>query len=111
MINDYDVDGDGTIDFTEFVMMMAKIFQNQDWDKDIRDSYGVFDREGKGFIHTGDLRYALINLGEDVVNDEEIDQLIDFLDNDGDKQISYDEFSQLLSTMVQRNVLPNFTTE
>ncbi len=44
MINEADEDGSGTIDFEEFVQMMARRLKENDTDEDIRESYMVFDK-------------------------------------------------------------------
>ena len=43
-----DVDGNGSIDFTEFLtMMQEKVKENED-SEDIREAFRVFDRNGDG---------------------------------------------------------------
>merc|ERR1711894_66450 len=41
MINEVDADGNGTIDFPEFLTMMSK---------KIKEAFKVFDKDGNGFI-------------------------------------------------------------
>ena len=43
MIDDVDEDGSGTIDFPEFLAMMAKKLQESDLEEDIREAFRVFD--------------------------------------------------------------------
>jgi Ca2+-binding EF-hand superfamily protein len=50
MINEVDVDGNGTIDFDEFLAMMAKKFQDTDSEEEIRQAFTVFDKDGNGTI-------------------------------------------------------------
>ena len=47
-----DVDGNGSIDFTEFLtMMQEKVKENED-SEDIREAFRVFDRNGDGYADT-----------------------------------------------------------
>src|SRR3954449_12167878 len=46
MINEVDADGNGTIDFPEFLTMMAKKMQDQDTEDEIREAFKVFDKDG-----------------------------------------------------------------
>ena len=54
LVVEYDVNGDGTIDFDEFCEMMLK--QNKDIDQtvEIREAFKIFDRDGNGYIGKND---------------------------------------------------------
>ena len=44
LIGDSDVDGDGTIDFNEFMRMMTFKARQADWEREIRQAFRVFDK-------------------------------------------------------------------
>lgn len=69
--------------------------KQDDFEKDIRDSFELYDRDGNGSISLIELREVLRNLGEQVTDDE-INQIIRIADQDGDGEIDYDEFVELL---------------
>ena len=42
--------GNGTIDFPEFLTMMARKMKDTDSEEEIREAFRVFDKDGNGFI-------------------------------------------------------------
>jgi calmodulin len=95
MIKEVDVDGNGTIDFPEFLNMMARKMQENDTEEEIREAFKVFDKDGNGLISAAELRHVMTNLGEKLT-DEEVDEMIREADVDGDGQINYDEFVKMM---------------
>ena len=81
--------GNGTIDFPEFLTMMAKKLKDTDTEEEIREAFRVFDKDGNGFISAAELRHVMTNLGEKLT-DEEVDEMIREADVDGDGQINYE---------------------
>ncbi|GFG28698.1 hypothetical protein Cfor_05983 [Coptotermes formosanus] len=86
MINEVDADGNGTIDFPEFLTMMARKMKDTDSEEEIREAFRVFDKDGNGFISAAELRHVMTNLGEKLT-DEEVDEMIREADIDGDGQV------------------------
>ncbi|KXN66162.1 calmodulin [Conidiobolus coronatus NRRL 28638] len=95
MINDVDADGSGTVDFPEFLTLMARNMKNADSEEEIREAFKVFDKDGNGYISAAELRHVMTNLGEKLT-DEEADEMIREADVDGDGQINYDEFVKMM---------------
>ena len=81
--------GNGTIDFPEFLTMMARKMKESDSEEEIREAFRVFDKDGNGFISAAELRHVMTNLGEKLT-DEEVDEMIREADIDGDGQVNYD---------------------
>ncbi|KAL5008518.1 hypothetical protein ScPMuIL_014099 [Solemya velum] len=79
----------GTIDFPEFLTMMARKMKDTDSEDEIREAFRVFDKDGNGFISAAELRHVMTNLGEKLT-DEEVDEMIREADIDGDGQVNYD---------------------
>lgn len=63
MINEVDADGNGQIDFPEFLTMMARKMKDTDSEDEIREAFKVFDKDGNGFISAAELRHVMTNLG------------------------------------------------
>ena len=83
------VTGNGTIDFPEFLTMMARKMKDTDSEEEIREAFRVFDKDGNGFISAAELRHVMTNLGEKLT-DEEVDEMIREADIDGDGQVNYE---------------------
>ena len=58
MINEVDVDGNGTIDFPEFLSLMARKMKDTDTEEELIEAFKVFDRDGNGLISAAELRYG-----------------------------------------------------
>lgn len=97
MINEVDADGNGSINFPEFLTMMARKMKDIDSAQEIKETFRVFDMEGKGYISAAELRNPMTNLGEKLT-DEEVNEMMREADIDGDGQINYEEFVQMMTT-------------
>ncbi|KAF9158717.1 hypothetical protein DFQ26_007300 [Actinomortierella ambigua] len=95
MVNDVDADGNGKIDFPEFLTMMARKMKDTDSEEEIREAFKVFDKDNNGYISAAELRHVLTNLGERL-SEVEVDEMITEADTDGDGQINYEEFVRMM---------------
>ncbi|MCO5564830.1 hypothetical protein L7F22_018498 [Adiantum nelumboides] len=95
MINEVDADGNGTIDFAEFLNLMARKMKDTDSEEELKEAFRVFDKDQNGFISAAELRHVMTNLGEKL-SDEEVDEMIREADVDGDGQINYEEFVKMM---------------
>ncbi|XP_046582415.1 uncharacterized protein LOC124289793 [Haliotis rubra] len=96
MINEVDADGNGIIDFPEFLTMMSKKLQGADSTDELREAFLVFDKDGDGFISAKELRHVMTNLGEKLTDDE-VEEMMREADGDGDGQVNYDEFVKMMT--------------
>jgi len=90
-----EADGNDTIEFPEFLTMMAR--KDTDSEEEIREAFRVFDKGCKAFITAADLRHVMTNLGEKLT-DEEVDEMIREADIDGDGQVNYEEFVTMMTS-------------
>ena len=95
VINEVDADGNGTIDFPEFLNLMARKMKDTDSEEELKEAFRVFDKDQNGFISAAELRHVMTNLGEKLT-DEEVDEMIREADVDGDGQINYEEFVKVM---------------
>lgn len=95
MINEVDVNNDGSIDFPEFLTMMARKMKDSDSEAEIIEAFKVFDTNGDGKISAAELRHVLTSIGEKL-SDYEVDKMIEEADTNNDGEIDIKEFTQLL---------------
>ncbi|KAK2702930.1 hypothetical protein QYM36_018490 [Artemia franciscana] len=92
IIKEVDADGNGTIEFSEFVIAMAKSVNDIDAEKEIKE---VFDKDGNGHINVEELRYVSVNLGE-TFSDEDIAEMLKQADFDGEGVVNYKGMTEAL---------------
>ena len=95
LINEVDIDGDGIIDFNEFLMLMVGKSKDVNTEEEFIEAFRVFDRDENGFISADELKNTMTNLGEKM-SDEEVMEMIREADFDGDGQINYEEFVAMM---------------
>ncbi|KAK2967819.1 hypothetical protein RJ640_027713, partial [Escallonia rubra] len=89
-----DVDGDGTLNYGEFVAISVHLRKMAN-DEHLHKAFAFFDRNQSGFIEIEELRHALSD--EDDANTEEvINAIMHDVDTDKDGRISYEEFSAMM---------------
>lgn len=117
MVNEVDQDGNGTIEFNEFLQMMSKKMKGADGEDELREAFRyssdfsidffglckkksrrnetkhsflrVFDKNKDGLISSKELRHVMTNLGEKL-SEEEVDDMIKEADLDGDGMVNYE---------------------
>merc|ERR1712115_346292 len=90
MISDIDTDGSGNIDFQEFLEMMTAKMSQKDSREEILKAFRLFDDDETGFITLKNLRRVAKEIGENMT-DEELQEMIEEADRDGDGQVSEEE--------------------
>ncbi|ETO18056.1 calmodulin-like protein [Reticulomyxa filosa] len=122
LMKEYDKDGNGTIDWEEFKVLMGPALQssgpaNED---DIKVAFDMADKvyffqkivdysrfflnvhkkkqDGSGKIDKSELGELLASLGEEL-SEQELDDLVNAIDVDGDGEVDFEEFKRLLEAM------------
>ncbi|XP_074581207.1 calcium-dependent protein kinase 20-like [Curcuma longa] len=89
-----DVDGNGTLDYGEFVAMSMHLKKIGN-DEHLHKAFQYFDQDKSGFIEIEELRSCLANdLGPN--HEEVINAIIRDVDTDKDGKISYEEFAAMM---------------
>lgn len=95
MIADIDKDGSGTIDFQEFLAMMTAKMAERDPREEIMKAFRLFDDDDSGTINFAKLKRVAKELGESM-SDDELQEMIDEADRDGDGVINLDDFMRIM---------------
>ena len=91
MVREIDADGDGAIDFPEFLTMMLRKINEGDPERELRDVFTVFDKDQSGTISADELKSVMKVIGEKLT-EQEIEDAIRLADTTGDGEVDYDEF-------------------
>ena len=97
LMQEMDTDENGTVEFAEFLAMMARRLMLSDNEEEILQAFKVFDKDGNGVLSAQELTGVLTTLGEKL-SPEECQELLELADQDHDGQIDYREFVKLLLT-------------
>lgn len=92
IIAEVDEDGSGEIEFEEFVTLAARFLVEEDAEavqKELREAFRLYDKEGNGYITTGVLREILREL-DDQLSKEDLDMMIEEIDSDGSGTVDFD---------------------
>ena len=97
IINEVGADGDETIDFPNFLTIIAGQMRYMDDEDPIREAFRVFDMNGNGFFSAAELKIVMSNLGEKMT-DEEVNEMIREADLDGNGQVNYEKFVTMMTS-------------
>ena len=98
MIADADRDGSGVIDFPEFLDMMTQKMAERDPREEMLKAFRLFDDDETGKISFKNLKRVAKELGENMTDDE-IQEMIDEADRDGDGEIGEEEFMRIMKVI------------
>ena len=96
MIKEVDSDQNGTLDFAEFLQLMASKMKQIDTEEELVEAFKVFDRDNDNLIRFSELRLVFDILGEKIADDD-IKEMISLADKDGDLSINFTEFCTMMS--------------
>ncbi|NP_001116902.1 centrin 4 [Xenopus tropicalis] len=95
IISDIDKDGSGIIDFEDFLSLMTQKMSEKDSKEEIMKAFRLFDDDNTGKISFKNLKRVAKELGENLT-DEELQEMIDEADRDGDGEINEQEFLRIM---------------
>ncbi|NXJ80988.1 CETN2 protein, partial [Trogon melanurus] len=95
MISDIDKEGTGKISFSDFLLVMTQKMAEKDSKEEILKAFKLFDDDETGKISFKNLKRVAKELGENLT-DEELQEMIDEADRDGDGEVSGQEFLRIM---------------
>ena len=90
MINEVDVDGNGTVEFAEFVILMTNKVKELSKDEEIKEAFDVLDKEKDLVITAKELKYFMRKVAHIKLSSEEADAMIEFAGKDG--KVTFEQF-------------------
>merc|ERR1712178_430394 len=91
MVKEMDKDGDATVDFEEFCVMMAEKMNQKDGKEEMMKGFKLFDDDNTGKISFKNFQRVAKELGENL-SDAELKGILAEADEDGDGEINEAEF-------------------
>ncbi|OMO97296.1 Calcium-binding EF-hand [Corchorus capsularis] len=101
MVRELDRNGDGYIDFEEFVDALGVNTAQMtlsDKEDELMGAFAIFDSDKNGFISANELQRILAGLGYEKCSLKECFKMIKGVDKDGDGLISFEEFKIMMTT-------------
>ena len=95
MMEIYKKDGEPPITFPYFLNLMAAKMQDQDAEQQLLNAFNAFDKDHTGKIVTENFRAVINNLGEKLTENE-IKEILNEADGDGDGYLDYLEFVKMM---------------
>ncbi|KAJ8046074.1 Calcineurin subunit B type 2 [Holothuria leucospilota] len=96
VIDIFDEDGNGEVDFKEFIQGVSQFSVKGDKESKLRFAFKIYDMDKDGFISNGELFQVLKMMAGSNLKDSQLQQIVDKTifnaDKDGDGKISYEEF-------------------
>ncbi|KAL8429178.1 hypothetical protein Efla_006314 [Eimeria flavescens] len=91
LIASVDAEGTGSIEFADFLSLMTQKILARDPKEEMLKAFRLFDEDGTGKITFKNLKRVAKEIGENIT-DEELQEMIDEADRDGDGEINEEEF-------------------
>jgi len=105
----FDADRSGEVDFTEFISGMAQFSTQADIEAKLRFAFRIYDFDNDGYISNSDLFQVLQVMVGKNLKDTQLQQLVDRTMNsvDGDKDgvVSFKEFSKIVYANKMQKVM------
>lgn len=95
MIADIDKDGTGKLSYADFLALMTVKMAEKDTREEILKAFRLFDDDETGTISFKNLKRVAKELGENLT-DEELQEMIDEADRDGDGEVNKEEFLRIM---------------
>lgn len=80
----------GVIEFEEFLVLMGKhLKEPADEERELKDAFQVFDRDGNNYIDSEEIRFVMKSIGEKLT-DQQISEIFKVADVNKDGKIDYE---------------------
>lgn len=102
LVEVFDSDQDGEVDFKEFVTGLAQFKGGDNEDRRLQFLFRIYDLDSDGYISNGELFQVLKMMTGSNLKDQQLQQIVDktinYLDKDADGKIGFEEFKALVKS-------------
>jgi Ca2+-binding EF-hand superfamily protein len=99
VIEENDAEGTGKANFQCFASIIGHFLEEEDaeaMEKELKEAFRLYDKEGNGYITTAVLREILAAL-DDKLTPDQLDEMIDEIDTDGSGTVDFEEFMEMMT--------------
>ncbi|XP_055545841.1 troponin C isoform X3 [Wyeomyia smithii] len=100
LIDEEDPEETGKVNFDGFANIASNfLIEEEDaeaMEKELKEAFRLYDREGNGYITTSTLKEILAAL-DDKLSNEDLDGIINEIDTDGSGTVDFDEFMEMMT--------------
>ncbi|CAH1717540.1 unnamed protein product [Chironomus riparius] len=93
-----DTEGKGTLTFDEFCRVAVHFSEEDDeaLQKELKEAFRLYDKEGNGYIPISSLREILAALDDQLTGDQ-LNEMIAEIDTDSSGTVDFDEFMEMMT--------------
>eukprot|EP00483_Globobulimina_turgida_P000555 UN00555 len=99
MVEAIDIDGNGTIDLDEFIVLLRQKktgkYEKMTYEDELKQAFQIFDGDGSGEIDSNELSTIMNALGENL-SKQDIEFMIKSIDIDSNGAIDFKEFKKMM---------------
>ncbi|KAG6460112.1 troponin C isoform X2 [Manduca sexta] len=98
MLDSEDADGSGKLNFDSYVRVALHFLDEDDeaLQKELKEAFRLYDKEGNGYIPTSSLREILAAL-DDQLTPDQLNEMIAEIDTDASGTVDFDEFMEMMT--------------
>uniref|UniRef100_A0A2A4J8S9 EF-hand domain-containing protein n=1 Tax=Heliothis virescens TaxID=7102 RepID=A0A2A4J8S9_HELVI len=98
MLDSEDAEACGKLNFDSFVRVAVHFLEEDDekLQKELKEAFRLYDKEGNGYIPTSSLREILAALDEQLTPDQ-LNEMIAEIDTDASGTVDFDEFMAMMT--------------
>merc|ERR1712106_22927 len=100
VIDIFDDDGNGEVDFKEFIQGLSHFSAKGDMESKLRFAFRIYDMDNDGCVSNGELFQVLKMMVGNNLKDTQLQQIVDktilLYDKDNDGKINFEEFCQVV---------------
>ena len=99
VLKDLDMYGNGTLTFPQFLKLLSQKYNDTKFNvEEMKAVFRIFDKDGDGYITSDEIQEEMSTHGA-VFSDQQIKQMMEGADSNGDGRIDYEEFVKLMESI------------